>query len=73
MAAAGGGSRPRTGEDGFLARSGVTSYVRDVLTLVLETRPADPIAFIAEYLGNGTRKKEKEVKGNKGKTKDQKS
>lgn len=31
-------------------RSSLTVYLKDVVTLVLENRPADPIAFIADYL-----------------------
>jgi len=31
-------------------RSSLTVYLKDVLTLVLENRPADPVAFIADYL-----------------------
>ena len=31
-------------------RSSLTVYLKDVVTLVLENRPADPIGFIADYL-----------------------
>ena len=31
----------------YLDRYGVTAYMKDVVTLLLENRPASPIAFIA--------------------------
>jgi hypothetical protein len=33
----------------YLDRYGVTAYMKDVVTLLLENRPAAPIAFIARY------------------------
>lgn len=33
----------------YLDRCGVTAYMKDVVTLLLENRPAQPIAFIAKY------------------------
>ena len=35
---------------GAFDASGLTVYLKDVVTLCLENRPADPVAFIAEYL-----------------------
>lgn len=48
-------SRPRTTDTDFLARSGVTSYVKDVISMLLDLRPDDPIEFVAEYFQNVTR------------------
>ena len=31
-------------------RSNLTVYLKDVVTLVLENRPEDPVAFVADYL-----------------------
>ncbi|KQK82526.1 tubulin polyglutamylase complex subunit 1 [Amazona aestiva] len=42
--AAGGGS-----EAEFLLRAGVTAMVREALLKVLEARPAEPVAFLADY------------------------
>ncbi|KAK3733706.1 hypothetical protein QZH41_011237 [Actinostola sp. cb2023] len=36
----------------FLYRTGVTSQFKDVIKLLLESRPEDPIAFLAEYFDN---------------------
>ena len=33
----------------YLDRHGVTAYMKDVVTLLLENRPPNPIAFIAKY------------------------
>ena len=33
----------------YLDRHGVTAYMKDVVTLLLENRPASPIAFIQKY------------------------
>ena len=33
----------------YLDRYGVTAYMKDVVTLLLENRPASPIAFISKY------------------------
>jgi hypothetical protein len=33
----------------YLDRHGVTAYMKDVVTLLLENRPASPIAFISKY------------------------
>lgn len=38
--------------DEYLERSGVSAYVKDMLVLLLEHRPEDPIEFIVEYLSN---------------------
>lgn len=35
---------------GAFDASGLTVYLKDVVTLCLENRPSDPVAFIAEYL-----------------------
>lgn len=35
-------------DEEYLERAGVTAYLKDVTTLLLENRPADPIHFIAE-------------------------
>lgn len=32
----------------FLSRTGVTSDIKDAITLVIENRPEDPISFLAE-------------------------
>ncbi|XP_068688087.1 tubulin polyglutamylase complex subunit 1-like [Montipora foliosa] len=36
----------------FLSRTGVTSQIKDAVTLVIENRPEDPIAFLAEFFDN---------------------
>ena len=41
---------------GVFDASGLTVYLKDVVTLCLENRPADPVAFIAEYLRRVTRR-----------------
>ncbi|XP_073230191.1 tubulin polyglutamylase complex subunit 1-like [Porites lutea] len=33
----------------FLSRTGVTSDIKDAITLVIENRPEDPISFLAEF------------------------
>lgn len=33
----------------YLDRHGVTAYLKDVVTLLLENKPESPIAFIAQY------------------------
>ncbi|KAL9957955.1 hypothetical protein ACROYT_G034914 [Oculina patagonica] len=33
----------------FLSRTGVTSEIKDAITLVIENRPEDPISFMAEF------------------------
>jgi len=33
----------------LLARTGVTSEIKDAITLVIENRPEDPISFLAEF------------------------
>ena len=33
----------------YLDRYGVTAYMKDVVTLLLENRPPEPIDFIADY------------------------
>ncbi|KAL1520093.1 hypothetical protein AB1Y20_023567 [Prymnesium parvum] len=33
----------------YLDRGGVTAYLKDVVTLLLENQPANPIAFLAQY------------------------
>ena len=32
----------------FAARTGITSDIKDAITLIIENRPEDPIAFMAE-------------------------
>ena len=32
----------------FLDRNGVTAYMKDVVTLLLESRPEDPLQFVAD-------------------------
>ena len=41
---------------GVFDASGLTVYLKDVVTLCLENRPKDPVAFIAEYLRRVTRR-----------------
>ena len=41
---------------GAFDASGLTVYLKDVVTLCLENRPSDPVAFIAEYLRRVTRR-----------------
>lgn len=36
----------------FLARSGITSYMKDVISILLEHRPEDPLEHIADYFSN---------------------
>lgn len=36
-------------DEEYLDRHGVTAYMKDVVTLLLENRPASPIAFISKY------------------------
>ncbi|XP_028393462.1 tubulin polyglutamylase complex subunit 1-like isoform X2 [Dendronephthya gigantea] len=36
----------------FLARVGVTRQMQEVLSIILENRPDDPVAYIAEYFSN---------------------
>ena len=38
----------------YLDRHGVTAYMKDVVTLLLENRPASPIAFVAKYFATVT-------------------
>ena len=33
----------------YLDRHGVTAYMKDVVSLLLENRPASPLAFIQKY------------------------
>ncbi|RMX53882.1 hypothetical protein pdam_00018617 [Pocillopora damicornis] len=33
----------------FLSRTGITSDIKDAITLIIENRPEDPIAFMAEF------------------------
>lgn len=40
---------------GAFDASGLTVYLKDVVTLCLENRPEDPVAFVAEYLRRVTR------------------
>ena len=40
---------------GAFDASGLTVYLKDVMTLCLENRPSDPVAFVAEYLRRVTR------------------
>jgi len=32
----------------FLDRNGITTYLKDVITLVLENRPEEPLDFMAD-------------------------
>lgn len=41
-------SRPANSAE-YLERSGVSAYLKDVVTLLLENRPSSPIPFIADY------------------------
>ena len=34
---------------------GLTAYMKDVVALLLENRPEDPVAFVAEYFQNASR------------------
>ncbi|CAB3982387.1 Hypothetical predicted protein [Paramuricea clavata] len=36
----------------FLARVGVTRQMQEVISIILENRPEDPVAYIAEYFAN---------------------
>ena len=36
----------------FLERNGVTQYMKDVVTLLLENRPEKPLEFMADYFSN---------------------
>ena len=36
----------------YLDRSDVTSYMKDMLTILLETRPEKPVSFMVEYFRN---------------------
>jgi hypothetical protein len=38
--------------DEYLDKTGVTTVLKDMMTLLLENRPEDPIRFIADYLKN---------------------
>ena len=38
----------------YLDRYGVTAYLKDVVTLLLENRPASPVAFVAQYFSTVT-------------------
>ena len=33
-------------------RHGVTAYIKDMVTVLLENRPEKPLEFISEYLAN---------------------
>mmetsp|Transcript_39346 Transcript_39346/g.97451 ORF Transcript_39346/g.97451 Transcript_39346/m.97451 type:complete len:245 (-) Transcript_39346:30-764(-) len=48
MGEVGAGMAPARAEDLF-ERSGVTPYLKDVTTLLLENRPEDPLGFVAAY------------------------
>ena len=36
----------------YLERHGVTPYLKDMMTLLLENRPENPVEFMREYFGN---------------------
>ena len=38
----------------YLDRYGVTAYMKDAITLLLENRPSSPIAFISKYFRSVT-------------------
>lgn len=40
---------PRLDAEEYLDRCGLTAYLSDALTLMLENQPAAPIAFLAQY------------------------
>ena len=42
----------RLSPEEYLNKYGLTAYFKDVMTLVLENRPNDPLEFITEYYRN---------------------
>ena len=46
----GGPEGQRMPPEEFLERNGVTQYMKDVVTLLLENRPEKPLEFIVQYL-----------------------
>ena len=45
-------ARVRHAPEEYLNKYGLSAYFKDVMTLVLENRPHDPIDFITEYYRN---------------------
>ena len=48
----GGPEGQRMPPEEFLERNGVTQYMKDVVTLLLENRPEKPLEFMADYFSN---------------------
>jgi len=48
----GGADLARLSPEEYLERTGVTPYLKDVITLLLENRPAQPVDFIQDYFKN---------------------
>ena len=46
-----GGPRDKSSHE-YLEKHGVTAYLKDMITVMLENRPEKPLEFVADYLTN---------------------